>query len=69
MSDAHGHAEAHGEAHGEVKANIGSSGKGNMSDNWFTKIEDYVTGKIATFVAFLFLLINTLINYREGVRE
>ncbi len=26
------------------------------TDNWFTKIEKYVTQKIGTFVAFLFLI-------------
>lgn len=26
------------------------------ADNWFTKIEKYVTQKIGTFVAFLFLI-------------
>src|SRR3989344_752711 len=46
-------------AHEEEKheSSKGSEKGKSMSDDLFSKIVDYVQGKIATFVAFLFLLI------------
>lgn len=50
MADDHRHDHHHDEKP------AASSGK-SMSDDLFNKVIDYVQGKIATFVAFLFLLI------------
>ncbi len=53
---AHAHLEVSGEAEGGSQTKSGASSK-SMSDNWFGKIEDYLSGSISRFVGFLFFLI------------
>ena len=63
MSD--DHAQAHADAKADTHANANDNAKAKAStgehvcrtDPLFEQVEKYVTGKIATFVAFLFLLI------------
>ncbi len=56
-----GHEEAHAESHGheeaQAKAAPTSGAAACKCDPFFDKVSNYVTGKIATFVAFLFFLI------------
>ena len=54
---AHGHVEVHGEVEGGGGAKSAASPQPNMSDKWFEKIQDYLTGGISRFVGFLFFLI------------
>ncbi len=48
------HEEAHSSEHDAKPA---TSSKANRMDPFFDKVSNYVTGKISTFVAFLFALI------------
>ena len=48
---------AEGSGHVEIGSGSKSGTPTSMSDNWLQKIEDYITGGISRFVAFLFLLI------------
>lgn len=60
MTDDHGHADdTHGhESHDTPAAHASAATAAKCrSDDWFKGVQDYATGKIATFVAFLFLLI------------
>ena len=53
MADSHGHDD---QGHGEAAAETKSSPVPRM-DNWFMKIQDYITEGISRFVGFLFLLV------------
>jgi len=63
---AHMHAEGDIELGGAPKISAPKS----MSDNWFQKIEDYITSGISRFVAFLFFLVTlgAVLGYIVAIR-
>lgn len=56
-ADSHGHGTGHEASHTESHGSLGGNPKECRTDPFFTQVSNYVTGKIAAFVAFLFVLI------------